>query len=66
MIYCRFQLLEAMKTLNVYILPTGSIDARASNVNGMSVSYVSGKKQLVNRNKEVYPLSVKWMLQKRC
>ena len=41
--------------LNVYILPTGSIDARASNVNGMSVSYVSGKKQLVNRNKEVLP-----------
>ena len=33
--------------LNVYILPTGSIDAGASNVNGMSVSYVSGKKQLV-------------------
>ena len=41
--------------LNVYILPTGSIDARASNVNGMSVGYVSGKKQLVNTNKEVLP-----------
>ena len=41
--------------LNVYILPTRSIDARVSNVNGMSVSYVSGKKQLVNRNKEVLP-----------
>ena len=41
--------------LNVYILPTGSIDVRASNVNGMSFNYVSGKKQLVNRNKEVLP-----------
>ena len=41
--------------VHMYILPTKRIDARAYKVHGLSVSYEAGRKQLLNKNKEVLP-----------